>query len=168
MTEIVLWDDPPAMCAGTPTPAMSICEDRLVAAYVCHNPEFPGWDPTYSIEHPGFDRYSALLEFSGVTRHSLGLPNDETLPTHPLYSFGLRPYEFIEVINHSAGKSGDRRWIVTFHDETLDVMESKPESLRRGLKARIRNRLSLWLPNFRPPQRPLVACAVIRRRFPSG
>jgi hypothetical protein len=92
--------------------------DRLLVAYVCRNPKFPGWDSGASPNHPGFDVYSAILEFSGVKSFTLGAPSDEKVHEHPLYAAGLKPYGFHEIID---GGSGTRRWIITFHDETLDV-----------------------------------------------
>ena len=131
MTEIVRWDEPPPMETGSPMPAISLRGGSLFVVYVCQNPEFPGWNPAYSIEHPGFDVYSAVLEFRGVAQHSMGPPTVDRLHTHPLYNFGLESYDFFEVLDDGGDGGGRRRWIVTFHDETLDVSAEDCRVLRR-------------------------------------
>ena len=134
MAEIVRWDEPPPMEPGSPAPAISLRNDRLLVAYVCQNPDFPGWDPAYSIEHPGFDVYSAILQFRGVAKHSLGPPNDHGLHKHPLYNFGLQSYDFSEVLDSEGEDGGRRRWIVTFHDEMLDVTAKDCRVLKRRVE----------------------------------
>jgi hypothetical protein len=86
------------------------------------------------------------LRFEGVLQFRLGYPNDEALHGHPLANFGLEPYTSYLVENspliaeienqnrvHSAYKPGMyarwRHWIMTFHDETLEVIA------RRGIVA---------------------------------
>jgi hypothetical protein len=51
-----------------------------------------------------------------------------------LYGKGLTFYEFHEV--HEEGLKGDtRHWIVTFHDETLDVRAERAEVVLRAVQA---------------------------------
>jgi hypothetical protein len=70
----------------------------------------------------------------------MGYPNDEVLNAHPLYANGLGFYGFHIVENspliadldrrnqvherHVAGvyRKRFRHWIITFHDETLEVV----------------------------------------------
>jgi hypothetical protein len=110
------------MDVGAPMPVIESCGDSLFVAYVCHNPEFPGWDSGVSIEHPGFNQYCAVLRFDGVKEHYLGSPNDEALHLHPLYSRGLTAYGFHEILRSPKAVNGLRHWIITFHDETLEVV----------------------------------------------
>ncbi|HSS97248.1 MAG TPA: hypothetical protein VLK33_09470 [Terriglobales bacterium] len=82
----------------------------------------------------------ALLRFDGVLYVCCGHPNDEALAGHPLAKYGLQHYEFFEVGDspliaeieernkvhrlHRSGMYSSRfkHWIVTFHDETLEVV----------------------------------------------
>jgi hypothetical protein len=123
-TRVIPWPDPPEMNAGAPLPVIHRVSDSLLVAYVCRNPQFPGWDSGVDPDHPGFDIWSAVLRFDGVAWHHFGAPNDEVLSTHPLHSIGLGFYGFWEVLD-SPRVSKDRplrHWVVTFHDETLEVV----------------------------------------------
>jgi hypothetical protein len=121
-THVVEWSEPPRMTTGAPLPAIHQLDQSLFVAYVCRNPEFPGWDSGATPEHPGFDIYSAVLRFDGVTWHHFGAPNDESLHEHPLYPFGLRCYGFWEVVYSIPTDPSLRHWIATFHDEILEVV----------------------------------------------
>src|SRR6187200_438937 len=78
------WDVPPPMETGAPEPALYPAGNALYLAYICRNPEFPGWDNGAVADHPGFEVFSALVRFDGVTEHYSGPPNDEALHLHPL------------------------------------------------------------------------------------
>ena len=65
----------------------------------------------------------AVVRFSGVKEYQLGAPSDEHLETHP-----LRDSELL--------KSGLRRWVVAFHDETLEVTARGAEVVIRAIQAR--------------------------------
>jgi hypothetical protein len=125
-SRLVPWLEPPQMDTGAPCPAVHSDEDRLFCAYYISRRETP-------------EDSVAVLKFEGVLQFRLGYPNDEALHGHPLYRFGLRHYGFYLVENspiiaeielqnrvHSAHKpgiySGFRHWIITFHDETLEVV----------------------------------------------
>lgn len=114
------------MDAGAPLPAIRKEGDRLWVAYVCRNPDFPGWDSGAPPEHPGFNVWSALLRFDGVSEYHFGPPSDERLHTHPLYGAGLRSYGFYEARGTSrlAATNEKKHWIITFHDEILEVVAS--------------------------------------------
>jgi hypothetical protein len=118
------------METGAPNPAIMVTSDRLTLAYVCHNPLFSGWDSGESIEHPGFDVYSAVLEFTSVREHFIGGPSDERLEEHPLFSIGLRPYGFYELLESPKAGTSHRHWIITFHDELFEVVAVDARVLR--------------------------------------
>ena len=118
------WKEPPAMETGAPEPEIKKIAGSLLCAYQCSNPDFPGWDSGESIEHPGFDEYFAILEFADVKRFSMGPPNDETLYDHPLYKLGVDYYGFYKLDKSPeiTDSDGYFHWVVTFHDETLQVI----------------------------------------------
>ena len=121
------------MEAGAPEFVVQRVGDSLVVAYVCRNPEFPGWDSGADPSHRGFDIWSAVLRFDGVVWHHFGDPSEEALTTHPLYQFGLDFYGFWEVLNSPRVPGGSelRHWIVTFHDETLEVIAASASVVSR-------------------------------------
>jgi hypothetical protein len=126
-TRIAKWDEPPAMDAGAPMPAVYSDETGLTCAYVI--------GPTHSESGS-----TAILYFEGVLYYAMGYPNDEALNAHPLYGNGLGFYDFHVVENspliadldrrnqlHERHVAGNylkrfRHWIITFHDETLEVV----------------------------------------------
>jgi hypothetical protein len=67
------------------------------------------------------DDHFAVIRFTQVYDVVHWDSNDETLDTHPLYSAGLAFYAFHEVVDPLLAGSGLRRWIITFHDYTLDI-----------------------------------------------
>jgi hypothetical protein len=119
------------METGAPEPALKPVDDQLYLAYICHNPEFPGWDSSASPEHPGFDLYCALLKFGGVSEHYIGPPNDEALHLHPLYKHGLGAYDFFEIHGSPKAIGPLHHWIITFHDETVEVVAENAHVLSR-------------------------------------
>ena len=125
--KVAKWEEPPAMDTGAPAPAIYSDETGLTCAYVI--------GPT----HPK-SGCAAILHFEGVLYHAMGYPNDEVLHAHPLYARGLGFYDFHVVEDsplladldrrnqaHERHVSGAyikrfRHWIITFHDETLEVV----------------------------------------------
>ena len=114
------------MEAGAPLPAVHSDGHDLLCAYVLNSTGAPA----HSV---------AILKFEGVLQYRFGYPNDEALSGHPLYPFGLEYYGFFTVENspliseiekqnecHPQHRSGIyakfRHWVVTFHDETLEVI----------------------------------------------
>jgi hypothetical protein len=89
-----------------------------------------------------------ILRFTGCSQFIFGYPNDESLPGHPLYQFGLGYYGLFEVRGSDWGHrlrtqnlvsfprtdlnapDGRRHFVVTFHDQTL-------ECLARGIEGRL-------------------------------
>jgi hypothetical protein len=83
---------------------------------------------------------TAVLHFEDVLYYAMGYPNDEALNAYPLYANGLGSYAFHVVENSAMIADLDRRnqvherhvagaymkrfrhWIITFHDETLEVV----------------------------------------------
>jgi hypothetical protein len=107
------------METGAPEPLASAQGDTLWIAYRARDPSFPGWESPTALEYlhgqPEGEPF-AVLRFDGVTHHHLGPPGDERLQQHPLWGHGLDYYSF-----HRLADDGTARWIVTFHDETLEV-----------------------------------------------
>jgi hypothetical protein len=114
------------METGAPLPAVHSDRDGVLCAYVINSTATPV-------------RSTAILKFEGVLQYRFGYPNDEALPGHLLYQFGLGCYGFFTVENspmisemekqnacHRQHRPGIyakfRHWIVTFHDETLEVI----------------------------------------------
>ncbi len=82
------------------------------------------------------DDHCAVIRFDEVSAFSLGDPNDEALHTHPLYNEGLQFYACHEVHDAALAAAGKRRWIATFHDETLDVTAVRAQVVVRAIQAR--------------------------------
>ncbi len=114
-----LWTAPPTMDIGAPQPAFARDGDRVWLAYRTHRGD-----------------HFAVLRFDGVREFSFGDPNDERLDTHPLYEVGLRPYQFHEVHDEATSGAALRRWIVTFHDDTLEVTARQADIVVRAIQAR--------------------------------
>jgi hypothetical protein len=123
---VVPWTDPPPMETGAPSPALHSDGHNLLCAYLISSTAVPV-------------RSVAILKFEVVLHHRFGYPNDEALQGHPLYPFGLKHYGFFTIENspliseiekqnecHRQHRSGIyakfHHWIVTFHDETLEVI----------------------------------------------
>ena len=120
------WLEPPQMDTGSPSPAFHSDEHRLLCAYYVSDSVMPHGTV-------------AVLRFEGVLQFRLGYPNDEALHGHSPAKFGLEHYAAYFVENsplvaeienqnrvHRAFRPGMyskfRHWIVTFHDETLEVV----------------------------------------------
>ena len=79
----------------------------------------------------------AVVRFTGLIDHRLAPIGDEGLGRHPYVSSGLQPYSFNELIGSEETIrwkwSGAKHWIVTFKDETLDVVARDGEVVASGL-----------------------------------
>jgi hypothetical protein len=129
------WNEPPAMDAGAPMPAIYSDETGLTCAYVI--------GATHAQSGS-----TAVLHFEGVLYYAMGYPNDEALTAHPLYTGGLSHYEFQVVENSPLIADIDRRnqvhrrhipgsylkqfrhWVATFHGETLEVVARDARVIR--------------------------------------
>jgi hypothetical protein len=94
------------MDAGAPLPTIRTDGDRLFLAYLRREPAASG----------------VVIRFDGVARYYLGAPSDERLHEHPLYSAGLTYYAFHEVRDAEHVSGGKKHWVVTFHDETFEIV----------------------------------------------
>src|SRR4051794_9770941 len=87
--------DLPACDIGAPIPAVVALEGRLYLAYIASAPD-PNWDGSYtSVVSPRTtDLPIVIVEFRGPVAHMFGLvPDEETIPGHPLAGGGLEPYQ---------------------------------------------------------------------------
>ena len=125
--QISEWSGAPQMDTGAPMPGIALHDRALYVSYIVRDSE-----------HVGGESY-AVVRFSGVSQHTFGYPNDEALAGHPLFSAGLSFYAFNEVANspylqelaarNARTHPGSeprllkrKHWIVSFHDETLEVV----------------------------------------------
>lgn len=124
------------MDAGAPMPAVYSDETGLTCAYVAR------------ATHSESGSTTAILHFEDVLYYAMGYPNDEVLNAHPLYGSGLGFYDFHVVedsplvadldrrnqmhARHVAGSyiKRFRHWIITFHDETLEVVARNARFVR--------------------------------------
>jgi hypothetical protein len=125
--EITQWPDAPKP-APYESPVLQIIDGELHISYLIA-PE--------ALSVTGHEQ-CAVVKFSGVLVFSYGYPNDEALPGHPLYGYGLEYYSFNVIENSPRIEElrkqnavcfpidrlpwNYRHFIVTFQDETLDVV----------------------------------------------
>jgi hypothetical protein len=127
------------MDSGAPTPAIYSDGSGLTCGYVI------------GATHPE-SGHTAILHFDGVLYYAMGYPNDEALNAHPLYANGLGFYGFYAIENspliadldhrdqahkrHVAGAyiKRYRHWIISFHDETLEVVARDARFVRTSEK----------------------------------
>lgn len=81
----------------------------------------------------------AVVQFDDVIDHHLSPINDEGLGSHPYMGAGLRPYEFNELVGSVEARHwvalAARHWVVTFKDNTLDVLACDAKVLATDLLA---------------------------------
>ncbi len=133
------WAEPPKMDTGSPRPELYFSDDLYCTYYL---PDFVCSE----------NEKVAVLRFEGVLHFRMGHPNDEALHGHPLHKYGLEQYDFflvshsplmaeIEARNavhmwHRPGMySHLKHWIVTFHDETLEVVSRSASFLGTSERA---------------------------------
>jgi hypothetical protein len=127
------------MDAGAPMPAIYSHETDLTCAYVIGATHYESG-------------CTAVLHFEGVLYYAMGYPNDEALNAHPLHAHGLGSYGFHVVENSPIISDLDRRnqvherhvagaymklfrhWVITFHDETLEVVATNARFVRTSEK----------------------------------
>jgi hypothetical protein len=138
--KVAKWAEPPDMDSGAPIPAIYSDGRGLTCAYVI------------GATHPE-SGHTAILHFDGVLYYAMGYPNDEALKAHPLYTNGLGCYGFYAIENSPLIDDLDRRnrvhkrhvaggyimrfrhWIISFHDETLEVIARDARFVRTSEKA---------------------------------
>jgi hypothetical protein len=130
------WKGAPQMETGAPMPTIIADGRNLFVAYFVASSANAASDE---------DSY-AVIRFSGVLQHTFGYPNEDAMAHHPLYKRGLQAYAFNEIthsphVNAIAERNSAiftnskshilscKHWIVTFHDETLEVVGDKAECL---------------------------------------
>lgn len=114
-----IWAIAPEL--GIPEPPALVAEsDRLWLAYF-----------------RAADDAIAVVRFSGVIDHHLSSINDEGLGRHPYARAGLQFYSFNELagseetLRWSVLKA--RHWVITFKDNTLDVIACAGEVIQPSL-----------------------------------
>jgi hypothetical protein len=128
---VEIWSGPIPMEPGAPEPVLVRDDGTAWVAYRAIDPNFPGW------EHPDVTEYLdanpgelfGVLRFDEVVNLSIGPPSDERLNQHPLFGRGLKYYEFHRLM---LADGQPQRWIVTFHDETLEAEASRADFVSVG------------------------------------
>ena len=115
------WKEAPPMDCGAPMPAIISTETDLYLAYI--------------ISGSNENSY-AVVRFHSPMQHIFGYPNDEAFGGHPLSKLNITYYAF-NVIENSpyvaelsqrnsicfpGTKYSQKHWLVTLHDETLEVV----------------------------------------------
>jgi hypothetical protein len=81
----------------------------------------------------------AVIRFSRVVDHRLSPINDEGLGKHPYACAGLHWYTFNEVIDSEETVRwhalNARHWVITFKDNTLDVVAKSAEVVASAVRA---------------------------------
>jgi hypothetical protein len=92
----------------------------------------------YAVARSSPLRY-AVVRFAEVIDHRLSPINDEGLGKQPYYRAGLQFYSFNEVTGSEETKYWralrPRHWVVTFQDNTLDVIAEDAQVMARDLEA---------------------------------
>src|SRR5579862_4967114 len=92
----------------------------------------------YAVARSSPLRY-AVVRFTEVIDHRLSPINDEGIGKHPYCGAGLRFYTFNELTASAETKQWAelraRHWVVTFKDNTLDVIAGGAEVMARDLEA---------------------------------
>jgi hypothetical protein len=142
----ILLEGLPPSDMGAPLPHLLADGRRVLLAYYVAEPD-PIWDGTYITMIDPAENGEALLaivEFTGYLAVRMGLPNDEALEGHPLYTRGLEAYAMHLVVNsswitelervnsvhphHEGGwHAWARHYLFTFHDETFECIARSHE-----------------------------------------
>src|SRR6185503_18067200 len=81
----------------------------------------------------------AIIHFVDVIDHRLSPINDEGIAKHPYFSAGLQFYAFNEIAGSAEALRWSalraRHWVVTFKDNTLDVLATDAKIVARDLQA---------------------------------
>jgi len=82
----------------------------------------------------------AIVRFVDVVDHHLSPINDEGLGKHPYAKSGLRFYSFHEILNSPESRLwaplAMRHWVLTFKDNTLDVLAKSIEIVTTEIPSR--------------------------------
>ena len=125
---VVELTDMPKPDAGAPVPTITGDEHCIVVGYYTSSGQW------------------AIVRFDSVSTHAFGSPNDEAIHGHPLFEYGLKPYDCYEVkpspwLNqleianrvHSRHDpkwfmSGEHHYIIAFHDTLFECIAERYES----------------------------------------
>jgi len=136
------WKDPYKMDSGASSPGVAITSQGLLLVYRLG---VQGIERLSSGSTDQNDIWGRIL-FEHNLLFKFGYPNDEVLNGHPLYKYGLKPYTFHFIDNspwiddlersnkvhprHTGGwHEKYKHWIVSFHDETLEVLARQSKIL---------------------------------------
>lgn len=137
----------PPSDAGAPLPHLLADGRRVLLVYYVAELD-PNWDGTYiTMIDPAENRDAllAVVESTGYLAVRMGLPNDEALRGHPLYTRGLEAYATHLVVNsswitalervnsvhphHEGGwHAWARHYLFTFHDEIFECIARSHEA----------------------------------------
>lgn len=123
LPKITVWKEAPELALRN-MPAILCDSESLWLAY----------ESTSSLPTP-----YAIVRFLFVIDHRLSSINDEGLGEHPYFKAGLEFYSFNEITDSAetirwAGLKA-RHWVVTFKDNTLDVIAQNARVFSSGSKA---------------------------------
>lgn len=87
---------------------------------------------------PSTSGHYAIVKFTHVIDHRLSPINDEGLGKHPYAKAGLKWYSFNEIMQSKETTEWSvlkaRHWVVTFKDNTLDVVATGAEVVAENLE----------------------------------
>jgi hypothetical protein len=116
-----------------PAPELAIPEGP---AFLAHSSCL--WLAYETIAEPRGHIY-AVIRFDQLIDHRFSPINDEGLGEHPYVRAGLKPYAFNEITNSSEAIRWQvlsaHHWVITFKDNTLDVVAEKAEIVTPGIES---------------------------------
>lgn len=131
---VVELTDIPSSDVGSPTAVVFASDFDLGLAYYLGGGSYD--DP----------EKSAVVSFKGACSHMFGMPNDEALDGHPLYSRGLRSHAAFEVISspwvrqleriNSVHDGHDPRWFDDDRHFVVTLKENMFECVAEGYEVR--------------------------------
>ena len=138
--KLVRWTEPAPMNTGSPRPALYLADG---GALHC----------AYNVRSDMLPERTAVLRFEHVLFFKFGWPNEEVIEAHELYPYGLKWYGFYvvehsplirEIAERNSVHPNHKRshfdsfyhHVITFHDETLEVIAGKSDSSGRRRTSR--------------------------------
>ncbi|MEP6573184.1 MAG: hypothetical protein ABJD11_10835 [Gemmatimonadota bacterium] len=120
---IKIWDVPPTMDARAPDPCLLRSDADLWLGYrIARDPD-----------------HFAVLRFEGMQHYALAEPDEGHLYEHAFFPYGLESFRFHEVLPPlllaDQSEAGLQRWIVSFREETLDVVARGVKLSARAIAA---------------------------------
>jgi hypothetical protein len=122
--QITIWGDAPELAIPEAPALLTDCSDLWLAYETTADPR---------------GEVYAIVRFHQVIDHRLSPINDEGIGQHPYGKFGLKWYSFNEVIGSTEAARwcmlGARHWVITFKDDTLDVLAASATVVRKDIRA---------------------------------